>query len=68
MMYVDITPQSIASKTKSCDDSRGIDISISAVGIVRIDNASMTVSLKTKSLPEIPFSKELLKILGTLKS
>ncbi len=67
MMYIDITPQSIASKTKSCDESRGIDISISAVGIVSIDNASMTVSLKMKSLAETPFSKELLKIPRTLK-
>jgi len=67
MVYTDITPQSIASKTKSCDDSRGIDISISAIGIVSIDNASITVSLKMKSLPEIPFSKELLKNPRTLK-
>ncbi len=67
MVYADITPQSIASKTKSCDDSRGIDISISAIGIVSIDNASITVSLKMKSLPEIPFSKELLKNPRTLK-
>ena len=67
MVYTDITPQSIASKTKSCDDSRGIDISISAIGIVSIDSASMTVSLKMKSLPEISFSKELSRILRTLK-
>ncbi len=67
MMYIDITPQSIASKTKSCDDSRGIDISISAVGIVRIDNASMTVSLKMKSLAKISFPEEPFKIPLTLK-
>ncbi len=67
MMYIDITPQSIASKTKSCDDSRGIDISISAVGIVRIDNASMTVSLKMKFLAKISFPEEPFKIPLTLK-